>query len=80
MKAGLRFTLYGYAGGEDGKIHACHDHRIGTGDSRGSRSVECIYLREPCWPATNKGMREAGAWSFRMNRAEGERIRAAQND
>ena len=76
MKAGLRFTIHGYAW-SNGMIRATTNHRIGTGDSRGSRSIECIYEREPNWPATRKGADAAAEWSLEMNTMEGGRIRAA---
>ena len=78
MEKNLRFTLYGYAGGPNGRIHAIHDHRIGTGDGRGSISIGSEFMADPNWPATRKGMKAAGEWSLAMNTAEGERIRATR--
>ena len=78
MKAGFEFIIRGYAW-SDGKIRATTDHRIGTGDSRGSRSLSLIYEREPSWSVTRKGAEAAAEWSLAMNRTEGARILTAKS-
>jgi len=89
MRAGMKFIVYGYAWDAPpgvrcpqsaGKLRACEHHRVGTGDSTGSRSVQIVYLREPSWPATRDGMAAADKWCVHMNRTEGNRVRAPQNE